>query len=416
MDKPRPGHLRRKRIKRAVLAIVGLAAVAVITIGVSRLEPAAPSVDANTVYQGVVERGEMLRQVRAVGRLVPEEVRWIPATTSGLVERIFVLPGEEVQPDTILAELSNPELEQQTLDAELAVRAAEADMANQRIQIRNNELADMVSAAQVEANFEQNRLQYEADVQLNEEGLMPSLDLNMSRLRTQQSERQWELEQMRLESASEANEATLDAAEARLEQIRGTYLLRRDQLQRLQVRAGTSGILEQVPIEVGQQIASGTNVARVSRPEELMAELNVPETQARDIQLGQAVAVDTRNGIIPGRVARVDPTVINGTVTVDVRLEGELPRGARPDLTVDGVIEIERLDDVLYLDRPTYAQANSTISLFKVLPDGQAVRTPVRLGIISVSEVEVLEGLQIGDEVILSDMSAWDEYDRIQLN
>lgn len=398
------------------MAIVGLAAVAVITIGVSRLEPAAPRVDRNTIYPGTVERGELVRQVRAIGRLVPEEVRWIPATTSGLVERILVRPGEEVQPDSILAELSNPELEQETLDAELGVRAAEADLANQRVQIRNAELADMVSAAQVEATHEQNRLRYEADVQLNQEGLMPSLDLNISRLRTEQSERQWMLEQERLASASEAYAAQLVAAEVRLEQTRGSAVLRRDQYDRLRVRAGTSGILEQVPIEVGQQIGSGTNVARVSRPEELMAELDVAETQARDIQLGQYVSIDTRNGIIPGHVTRVDPTVINGTVLIDVSLDGELPPGARPDLSVDGIIEIERLDDVLYVDRPTYAQANSTISVFKIMPGGEAVRTSVGLGIISVSEVEILEGLQVGDQIILSDMSAWEEFDRVQLD
>jgi HlyD family secretion protein len=274
----------------------------------------------------------------------------------------------------------------------------------------------MVSAAQVEATHEQNRLRYEADVQLNQEGLMPSLDLNISRLRTEQSERQWMLEQERLASASEAYAAQLVAAEVRLEQTRGSAVLRRDQYDRLRVRAGTSGILEQVPIEVGQQIGSGTNVARVSRPEELMAELDVAETQARDIQLGQYVSIDTRNGIIPGHVTRVDPTVINGTVLIDVSLDGELPPGARPDLSVDGIIEIERLDDVLYVDRPTYAQANSTISVFKIMPGGEAVRTSVGLGIISVSEVEILEGLQVGDQIILSDMSAWEEFDRVQLD
>ena len=416
MDKPRPDQTRKRRIKRVAFSTVALAAISVITVGLSRLEPAAPRVESATIYPDTVKRGEMVRQVRGIGKLVPEQVRLIPATSSGLVERVLVEPGDVVEPNTILVELSNPELEQETSNAELGVRAEEADLANLRVRLDSDLLNQRASAATIEATFERTQLQFEADTELNNEGLKSDLDLNLSRVQNRNATRQWELEQERLAMVGDSNEAQIAAAIARLDQSIAAYELLQFQLSRLMVRAGTSGVLTQVPVEVGQQLSTGTNVARVSDPTRLKAELNIAETQARDIQVGQYVAVDTRNGIIPGTVTRIDPAVVEGTVTVDVRLDGELPRGARPDLSVDGTIEIERLEDVLYVGRPAYGQANSLVSMFKILENGDAVRTTVRLGRTSVSEIEIIEGLEEGDRVILSDMSTWDEYDRIRLN
>ena len=416
MDKPRPDQTRKRRIKRVAFSTVALAAISVITVGLSRLEPAAPRVESATIYPDTVKRGEMVRQVRGIGKLVPEQVRLIPATSSGLVERVLVEPGDVVEPNTILVELSNPELEQETSNAELGVRAEEADLANLRVRLDSDLLNQRASAATIEATFERTQLQFEADTELNNEGLKSDLDLNLSRVQNRNATRQWELEQERLAMVGDSNEAQIAAAIARLDQSIAAYELLQFQLSRLMVRAGTSGVLTQVPVEVGQQLSTGTNVARVSDPTRLKAELNIAETQARDIQVGQYVAVDTRNGIIPGTVTKIDPAVVEGTVTVDVRLDGELPRGARPDLSVDGTIEIERLEDVLYVGRPAYGQANSLVSMFKILENGDAVRTTVRLGRTSVSEIEIIEGLEEGDRVILSDMSTWDEYDRIRLN
>jgi HlyD family secretion protein len=416
MDKQRPDQSRKKRIKRIAYTLIVIGGIGGTTVGLSRLEPAAPRVELATIYPDTVERGEMIRQVRGIGKLVPEEVRWIPATSQGIVERILVEPGVTVEPGTILVELINPELEQQTSNAALDVVAQEADLANLRVQLRSNLLNQRASAASVEADFERSTLQYAADSELNSEGLKSDLDLNLSRVQSENAARRWELEQEVLAMAQEANESQITAAIIRLEQTQAAHELLVFQLGRLIVRAGTSGVLEQVPVEVGQQLSTGANVARVSDPERLKAVLDIAETQARDIQVGQYVDVDTRNGIIPGTVTRIDPAVVEGTVTVDVRLDGDLPRGARPDLSVDGIIQIERLEDVLYVGRPSYGQANGLISMFKILPDGHAVRTRVQLGRVSVSEIEIIEGLEVGDQVILSDMSTWDEFDRIQLD
>lgn len=388
----------------------------VLTLGVSRLEPAAPRVDAGTVYTDTVQRGEMIRQVRGLGKLVPEEIRWIPATTQGLVERILVQPGVEVTPNTILVELSNPQLEQETLDAQLQIQATEAELVQLRVQLQSSLLSQEASALSLRATYTQNQLRYEANAELSEEGLISALDLNLSRVAAEQAGERYELEKERLLIAAEENEAQMAAKQTQLDQRRALYALRQSQLDRLQVRAGINGVLQQVPVEVGQQLSPGTNIARVAEPERLKAELEIAETQAKDIVIGQFVAVDTRNGIIPGTVSRIDPAVLNGTVKVDVRLDGALPIGARPDLSVDGTVEIERLEDVLHVGRPAYGQANSLIGMFRLTPDGEAVRTRVRLGQTSVSEIQILEGLNVGDEVILSDMSQWDAFDRIRLD
>lgn len=416
MDKPRPNYARNRRIRRMFYVTVVVAIGGVATLGVSRLEPASPSVDGQTLYTDTVQRGEMLLEVRGLGRLVPEQVRWIPATTQGLVERILVQPGREVTPNTVVVELSNPELEQTTLDVDLRVRAAEAELANLRVQLRSNMLNQRASAASIEAEYIRAELQYQANSELSEEGLISDLDLNLSRVQAEQSRQRNELEQERLLIASEANEAQLAVQELRVDQLKALSALRQGQLGRLQVRAGILGVLQEVPIEVGQQLSPGDNIARVAEPDKLKAELQIAETQARDIQLGQYVAIDTRNGIIPGTVARIDPAVLNGTVTVDVRLDGALPRGARPDLSVDGTIEIQRLSDVLYVGRPSFGQANSLVGMFRLTEEGEAVRIPVRLGQTSVSTIQIVDGLAVGDTVILSDMSQWDAFDRIRIN
>ena len=416
MDKPRPDQTRKKRIKRILYSIIAIGAVTGVTYGLSQLEPAAPRVERATLYPDTVQRGQMVRQVRGIGKLVPEEVRWIPAQSQGLVERILLEPGVLVTPGSIIVELSNPQLEQDTRNSELDIVAEEANLANLRVQLESSLLNQRAGAASVEAEFKRSQLQFEADSELHREGLKSDLDLNLSRVQSENVAERWDFEQQVMAMAARANEAQLAAAKTRLEQLRAVYQLKVDQLDRLRVRAGISGVLEQVPVEVGQQLSAGANVARVSEPSKLKAELAIPETQARDILIGQYVDVDTRNGIIPGTVIRIDPVVESGTVTVDVSLDGELPRGARPDLSVDGTIEIERLENVLYVGRPAYGQANSLVSMFRILETGEAIRTTVQLGRTSVSEIEILGGLEVGDEVILSDMSSWDEFDRIQLN
>ena len=416
MDIARPDRLRAKRIRRVLYGFLAVVVVGGVSMAVSRLEPAAPSVEAATVYTDTVQRGEMVRQVRGIGRLAPEEIRWIPATTSGIVERILVQPGVEVTPDTVIVELSSLELEQQTRDAELQVAAAEAGLENLRVQLASTRIDREVTAAQVEADYRRAQLRFEAESELAASELLSSLDLELSRMAADQARDRYDMEQERLAMVDAAQEAQLAAEQVRLDQLRILYDLRRGQLSRLQVRAGVSGVLQQVPVEVGAQLGPGTNIARVADPERLMAELEIAETQARDVQVGQYVSIDTRNGIIPGTVTRVDPAVLEGTVRVDVRLDGALPRGARPDLSVDGTIEIERLENVIYVGRPAYGQADSTVGMFRMTADGHAERTRVRLGRASVSTIEVVEGLDVGDEVILSDMSQWDEFDRVRLN
>lgn len=408
---------RRRRTRRVVIGAAVVVIVIAITLGLSRLEPAAPSVARAAVWVDTVKRGSMLRQVRGSGTLVPEEIRWIPAATDGRVERIRVLPGSVVDAETILLDLSNPELELQAMDAESELSAAEAELTNLTIQLESQLLTQRSGAATVESDFNQARLQYEADSALAEEGLVAELTLKLSHVRVEELEDRLEMERKRLEIGSEAVQAQLAVQRARVERLRAAFNLRRRQVEALSLRAGTKGVLQQVTVEVGQQVAPGTNLARVAEPGRLKAEVRIPETQARDVQIGLPASIDTRNGIIAGKVTRIDPAVQNGTVTVDVALLGELPRGARPDLTIDGTIELERLEDVLYIGRPAFGQEESTVGLFKILEDGEsAVRAQVTLGRSSVSTVEVKGGLVEGEKVILSDMSQWDAFDRVRLN
>ena len=416
MDIARPDLARKKKLRQTSYAATAVVVVVMITMAVSRLEPAAPRVDRDTIYLDTVQRGPMVRQVRGTGTLVPEQIRWIPATTDGAVERIVIRPGALVTPDTVVVELSNPELEQTALEARLNLDAAEARYSNRQVEVERDLLNQRATLATIEAQLKTARLQADADEQLFAQGLVSSLQLQQSQAAEQEFDTRFRIEQERLRMATDTVEAQLAVEQAEADRLRTLYELRQRQVADLHVRAGMPGVLQQVPLEEGQRVTVGTNLARVGDPTVLKAELRIAETQAKDVQIGQTAAVDTRNGVIPGHVTRIDPAVENGTVTVDVALDGALPRGARPDLTVDGTIELERMDDVLFVGRPVFGQEESVVSLFKVEEDGaHAARTRVSLGRASVNTIEVLEGLRPGDRVVLSDMSTWDQFDRVRI-
>lgn len=419
MDIQRPASVaRQKKMRRIAIGVAAVLVIGLVSVVLARLKPAAPTVERATVWVETVKRGAMLRQVRGLGTLVPvdEARRWIPAATQGRVERILMRPGATVKPDTVILELSDPTAQQALSDAEQQLRAAEADYASLEAKLETERLNQQSAAATVEADFQQARLEKEVNEDLAKDGLVSNLVLKQSTVRAESLATRNQIEQDRLKVAEENVKQQLLAQRARIDQLRSLYDLRKSQVDQLQVRAGMSGVLEQVPVEVGQQVAPGTNLVRVADPTRLKAELKIAETQARDLTIGQVAQVDTRNGIIPGKVIRIDPSAVNGTVTVDVGLEGDLPRGARPDLSVDGTVELERLDNVLYVGRPAFGQEKSTVGLFKLEPDtGEAGRVQVQLGVASVNTIEVLGGLGEGDQVVLSDMSAWDQFDRIRL-
>ncbi|PYS51429.1 MAG: RND transporter [Acidobacteria bacterium] len=409
--------LRSRRFRTVLYAVLGLCVVALITYGVSRLKPAAPTVERATLWIDTVKRGQMIRQVRGTGTLVPEDIRVIAAATQGRVERILVQPGTEVSAGTVLIELSNPELQQSSVDAEYQLRAAEADYKNLQVKLESDRMSQQAVAAGVHSEYEQAKLQLDTDETLAKDGLVAPLTLKLSRVRLAELANRYGLEQKRLEVSVKSAQAQLASQQARISQLQALLKLKQSQVQTLGVVAGTNGVLQQMQVEVGQQVSPGTNLARVVEPQHLKAELKIAETQAKDIQLGQQAEIDTRNGVIPGHVSRIDPAAQAGTVTVDVALDGQLPQGARPDLTVDGTVELERLENVIYVGRPAFGQSQSTVSMFKLEPDGKAaIRVPVKLGRSSVNTIEILEGLQPGDQVVLSDTSAWDAYNRILLN
>lgn len=417
MDRPRDEAYKRKKRLRKILWSAGVALALIAgTVAVMQLEPAAPEVDRNEVWIEEVRRGDMLRKVRGPGTLVPEEIRWITTSTEGRVEQVEIDPGTEVEPDSVILELSNPELEQELRSAELAFTAARARHRNLEVELEGDLLDQRAELARVESDLKLARLEAEARQRLFEAGLIPDIDLQRALLNRDQLEHRHEIELQRQEKAREAVEAQLDTSRATLEQAEALYELRRDQVQSLRVTAGIAGVLQEVPVEPGQRVRPGDDLARVARPDTLKAELRIPETQAKDLVVGQRAEIDTRNGVVEGRLARIDPAVREGTVLVDVELTGELPRGARPDLSVDGVIEIERLEDILYVGRPSYGQPETTIQMFRLGPEGEiAVRVPVQLGKSSVNTIEIVEGLREGDEVILSDISRWDDTDRLRI-
>jgi RND family efflux transporter MFP subunit len=418
MDIARPEFKTQKRRRQAVIVAVIVIAVAAVSVGVSRLKPAAPTVERGTVWTDAVKRGSMLRQVRGLGSLVPsqESVRQIPAETEATVVRIHMLPGSQVKADTILLDMSNPQTEQAAVDAQLQLKAAEAEYQNLRVKLESDLMNQKAGAATVHADDAGAQRQAQTDKALYELGVISGLAYKSSKDKADELTTRNDLENQRLAANQRAIESQMAEQQAKVDQMRTLYQLKQKQLDALRVRAGIDGVLVDLPLQVGQHVLPGTMLAKVVEPDHLMATLKVAETQARDVQIGEPASVDTHNGVIAGTVMRVDPAVQNGTVTVDVKLTGELPKGARPDLSVDGTIDLERLDNVLYVGRPAFGQENSTISLFKLSPDGQgALRVPVKVGRASVNSIQVMEGLNEGDTVILSDMSRWDNTDRIRL-
>jgi HlyD family secretion protein len=416
MDIPRQNAIRQRRIRRAIFIVLGLLVVGSVTLAVSRLKPAPPSVEKATLWPDTVKRGPMLLEVRGLGSLVPEEILWIPAITDGRVARRFILPGTPVKADTIIFELSNPEQEQAALDAEWQLKAAEEQYKSLKAQLDSQLLDQKSAAATVQSDYTEAKLDAEKDSELAKLGLGAELNAKITRAKADALATREDIEKQRLAVTAASVQAQLEAQQARVEQLRAFYDLKKSQLDSLRVRAGAEGVLQELEVEVGQRVSAGAPLAKVAQPTKLKAQLKIPETQAKDVQIGQSASVDTRNGIIPGHVMRVDPSVINGTVTVDVKLDGPLPKGARPDLSVEGTIELANLPDVVYVGRPAFGQPNSTVGMFKIDPDGKtATRVQVKLGRASVNSVEILGGLEPGDKVYLSDMSQWDAFNRIRL-
>jgi HlyD family secretion protein len=416
MDVPRKNAARNRLVRRIVIGVVAVGLAGAMTLGLSKMKPAAPEVDGSTVWPDTVKRGPMLRDVRGLGTLVPEEILFIAAQTDGRVDRIYIRPGAIVEPDTVLIQLSNPELELAANDYEWQVKAAEATYTDLRVRLESQQLEQQSVAARVHSDYVQAKLKADLEEKLGEQGLTSEINLKTTKAIADELANRSSIEKKKVDIGGESIEAQLAAQKVQIEKLRATWKLKQAQVGQLKVRAGARGVLQQLPVEVGQRLAPGTVLAKIAQPSKLKAELKISETQAKDILIGQVAKIDTRNGFIPGRVSRIDPAVVNGTVTVDVRLEGELPSGARPDLSVDGSVEIERLNDVLYVGRPVLGQPNSTITLFKLDETGkEAVRVPVKLGRTSVATIEILDGLKVGDRVILSDMSAMDGSNRIRL-
>lgn len=413
MDIPRPPAPKRRRY---ALIAGGLATVVLTTVALARLEPAAPTVERATLWTDSVQRGAMIRQVRGPGTLVPERTRWISAVTAGRVEAILVQPGATVEPETVLLELSNPEVQLQMLEAQRQLAAAEAELVNLETSLETQRLNQDAAVASARANYQEAARTASTSEQLAERGLIARNDASTAKDRAAELATRLRIEEQRLEVMARSAASQVTVQRSQVDRLRSIEAFQRRQIEALKVKAGAGGVVQEVALQIGQWASPGATLARLVEPGRLKAVLRVPETQARDVAIGQAAAVDTRNGVVQGRVVRIDPAVQNGTVTVDVALEGELPRGARPDLSVDGTIEIERLADVLHLGRPAYGQPESTVGLFRLAADGKsATRIPVKLGRGSVNRIEILEGLNAGDVVILSDMSAWDATERVRV-
>ncbi len=419
MDTSRPDIKKMKMRRQWIAGGCSVLALAVIAFFVTRLKPAAPEVDRATVWTDVVKRGPLLRQVRGPGSLVPREdkIRLIPAETEATVVRIRVLPGAKVEPDTVLMDLVDPQLQQELLDAQLQLKGAEADYINTRAKVQSDLMDQKAVAATVGADHNQAQLQSQTDKSLYDLGVISGLTYSASKGKADELKTRNDLEKQRLTLNEKAIETQLAVQQTKVDQAKALLGLKQKQLDALSVKAGISGVLSELPHQVGEHVAPGTTLAKVVQLDQLKATLKIAETQARDIQIGQPAEIDTHNGVINGKVMRIDPAVLNGTVTVDVELAGALPQGARPDLSVDGTIDLDRMSDVLYVGRPAFGNENSTISLFELGPDGKtAVRVPVKVGRASVNSIQVLTGLQEGETVILSDMSRWDNTDKIRLN
>ena len=419
MDIVRQGAGRKRMIRRIIYITTFVIALGGIWIAVARLKPAAPSVEAATLWPGTVKRGPMKLDVRGLGTLVPEEKLVVPAQTDGRIAKRLILAGQDavVKPDTVLMIMDSPELQNAMVDAEFQLKTAEATYTDTEMMLEKQGLDQQAAAATVDSDYQQAKLTADRDMLLAKDGLIPDLTAKLSTVKAAELAKRSKLEQERVAFQKQQVQAQLAAQKAKIDQLRAMYELKKSQVEALKVKAGTNGILTEVLVDDGQRVTAGTALARITQPWKLKAELKITETQAKDIAIGQDAQIDTRNGIIPGKVSRIDPSVINGTRTVDVRLIGALPPGAVPDLSVDGTIVLENLSDVVYVERPVFGQQNTTISLFKIEPDGKgADRVNVKLGRASVTTIEVLDGLKVGDKVILSDMSAWDGRDRIRLN
>jgi multidrug resistance efflux pump len=413
VDVPRP-----KKSKRAkwVLIAAGAAVLLVATVALARLEPAAPGVERATVWTDTVRRGDMLRQVRGPGTLIAEDIRWVPAVVPGRVERKLVLPGTRVTAGTVLAELSNPDVERQALEARRQLAAAESDLATLRSNLESARLTQEASVATVRNQLREAERQARAAEGLASKDMVSQSELERARDNAQELRVRLGVEERRLAFTTQSMRSQIAAQQSQLGILRTLTQFQQRQIEAMQVRAGSDGVLQELSVEPGQWVNSGTTLARVVQPGRLKAVLRIPETQAKDLVVGLPATVDTRNGIVKGRVVRIDPSVQNGSVAIDVTLEGPLPRGARPDLSVDGTVDIERLTNVMYVGRPAYGQAESTVSMFRLDPAGtEAQRTQVKLGRGSASTVEVVSGLKPGDIVILSDMSSYDGAERVRL-
>jgi HlyD family secretion protein len=419
MDIARPEFKQQKRQRRIVWSVVATVGLATLTLGLAKLKPSAPEVERSTIWTDTVKRGSMLRQVRGTGSLIPSQefTRQIPAETDATVLRILKLPGSQVTADTILLEMNNPQVEQAAVDARLQLKEAQAEYQSLRVTLQSNLMTQKAGAATVNADYTQAKVQADTDKALYDLGVISGMAYKNSKSKADELTTRNEIENERLEINRQAIQSQLDEQQAKIDQFRALAELKQKQLDALKVRAGIEGVLVELPLQVGQHVLPGAMLAKVVQPDHLIAELKVPENQARDVQISQAAVVDTHNGTVPGTVMRVDPAVQNGTVTIDVKLTGDLPKGARPDLSVDGTVDLEKLDNVLYVGRPTFGQENSTMSLFKLDPDGKgAVRVPVKVGRASVNSIQILEGLQENDTVILSDISRNETADRIRLN
>ena len=416
MDIVRPEVKRKKKIRLIIYIVAAVVLIPLVTYALSRLKPAAPSVDNGTIWTDTVKRGPMLREVRGLGTLVPETILLIPAATDGRVDKRYILPGTPVKAETSILDLSNPELQQTALDAEYQMKGAQANLEQTRALLQNQLMDKRTQAASVSSAYHTALLDKETNEKLAANGLVSDLIYKKSQVAAAELEKQDDLAQKEVETFENSIASQMAVQQASLDEKRAMYELKKSQLDQLHVRPGIDGVLQELDVEVGQKVTMGTVLARVAQPSHLKAQLKIAETQAKDITIGQKASVDTHNGIIAGHVTRIDPAVQNGTVTVDVGLDGALPPGARPDLSVEGTVEIERLADILFVGRPVHGEANSTVGLFKVVDDGrEATRVQVQLGRSSVNTVEIVKGLDVGDKVILSDMSAWDNYDRVQL-
>jgi HlyD family secretion protein len=416
VDIVRPEVKRKKKIRLIIYIVAAIVLVPLVTYALSKLKPAAPSVDNGTIWTDTVKRGPMLREVRGLGTLVPETILLIPAETDGRVEKRYLLAGTLVKANTPILDLSNPELQQTALDAEYQMKGAQANLEQTKALLQNQLMDKRTQAASVSSAYHTALLDKETNEKLSENGLVSELIYKKSQVAAGELEKQDDLAQKEVETFQNSIASQIAVQQANLDQKRAMYELKKSQVDELHIRPGIDGVLQELTVEVGQKVTAGTVLARVAQPTHLKAQLKIAETQAKDITIGQKASVDTHNGIIAGHVTRIDPAVQNGTVTVDIGLDGALPTGARPDLSVEGTVEIERLSDILYVGRPVHGEANSTVGIFKVIDDGKdAARVQVQLGRSSVNTVEIVKGLEVGDKVILSDMSAWDNYDRVQL-